>query len=228
MALRALERLNPRERRLVTVLATALSCAAVLAIPFGLESIVHAREEDNQELSAALTGVQEARGLVRERQEKKAALLQRYATKAPALAGFLEQAAQHEKLEVTDSVDRPDVPHGKRYTEKSTTVHLKKAGLLPISKFLEALEKSGFPIEVSRLTLRKRMGEPDSYDVEVGVSAYDRIDAAPAVLPTPAASAPLGGSTLPGALTPSVPVAPRGALTPTAPVAPSAQPEKTP
>ena len=89
---------------------------------------------------------------MRERQEKKEALLQRYAKKAPPLAGFVEQAAQAEKLEVTNTVDRPEVPHGKRYGERSTTVHLKKAGLLPISKFLEALEKSGFPVEVSRLT----------------------------------------------------------------------------
>jgi general secretion pathway protein M len=186
MALNVLERLNPRERRLVTVLGTVLSCALVLAIPFGLESIVHAREADNQELSLALTALQEGRGQVRERQEKKEALLQRYAKKAPPLAGFLEQAAQHEKLEVTDSVDRPEVPHGKRYSERSTTVHLRKAGLLPISKFVEALEKSGFPIEVSRLALRKRAGEPDSYDVEVAVTAYDRSDATPA----PSATAP--------------------------------------
>jgi general secretion pathway protein M len=186
MALGFLERLNPRERRLVTVLGTVLSGFAVLAIPFGLESVVHAREADNEELSLALTAVQDGRAHVRERQEKKEALLQRYAKKAPPLAGFLEQAAQHEKLEVTDSVDRPEVPHGKRYTERNTTIHLRKAGLLPISKFLETLEKSTYPIEVSRLTLRKRSGEPDSYDFEVAVSAYDRVDATPAAPTTPA------------------------------------------
>jgi len=185
MALGFLERLNPRERRLITVLGTVLSCVAVLAVPFGLESVVHARETDNEELSAALTAVQDGRVHVREHQEKKEALLQRYARKAPPLAGFLEQAAQHEKLEVTDSVDRPEAPHGKRYVERSTTIHLRKAGLLPISKFLEALEKSGYPIEVSRLALRRRLGEPDSYDFEVAVSAYDRADTAPAPAAVP-------------------------------------------
>jgi general secretion pathway protein M len=180
MALAFIERLNARERRLVTVLGTVLSCFVVLAVPFGLESVVHAREAENQELSTALTALQDGRAHVRERQEKKEALLQRYAKKAPPLAGFVEQAAQAEKLEVTDSVDRPEVPHGKRYTERGTTVHLRKSGLRPIAKFLEALEKSGFPVEISRLSLRKRTGEPDSYDVEVTVSAYDRVDAAPA------------------------------------------------
>ena len=46
---------------------------------------------------------------------------------------------------------------------------------MPIAKFLEAIEKSGYPVEVSHLSLRKRVGEPDSYDVQVGLSAYDRI-----------------------------------------------------
>jgi general secretion pathway protein M len=164
----------------VTVAAAVLACAFVLAVPIGLESVVHARETDNQELYAALTAVQEARGLVRERQEKKEMLLARYAKRAPALAGFLEQTARQQKLEVTDSVDRPDVPHGKRYVERASVVHLKKAGMYSIAKFLESLEKSGYPIEVSRLNIRRRTGEPDSYDVEVGVSAYDRSEPPPA------------------------------------------------
>ena len=119
-----LERLNSRERRLVVGLGAFLAVALVFAVPFGLESIVHARESDNQEIYGALTAVQEARSHVRERQAKREALLQRYAKKAPPLAGFLEQAAQHEKLEVTDSVDRPEIPHGKRYVERGTNVHL--------------------------------------------------------------------------------------------------------
>ena len=68
MAIRALERLNPRERRLVNALGVILACGMVLAIPFGLESMVHAREAENQELYAALTSVGEARALVHERQ----------------------------------------------------------------------------------------------------------------------------------------------------------------
>jgi general secretion pathway protein M len=52
-----------------------------------------------------------------------------------------------------------------------------------IAKFLEAIEKSGHPVAVSRLNIRKRAGEPDSYDVEVGVSAFDRIEPATAAPP---------------------------------------------
>ena len=173
-----LDRLNPRERRLVSVLGVFLGAALVLAVPLGLEAIVRSRDADNQELHAALTQVQ----------EKKEHLLQRYAKKAPALAGFLEQAATKEKLELMDTDKRPDIPHGKRYVERSTAIHLKKAGLVPITEFLESIEKSGYPIEVSHLTMRKRLGEPDSYDVQVGVSVYDRNDVS--IPSTPATPTP--------------------------------------
>ena len=94
--------------------------------------------------------------------------------KAPALAGYLEQSARPQKLEVTDSTPLPDVPHGKRYVEHGTNIHLKKTGMLALARFLESIEKSGYPVAITRLNLRKRSGEPDSYDVEVGVSSYDR------------------------------------------------------
>ncbi|MGD0528363.1 MAG: hypothetical protein ABSE49_24720, partial [Polyangiaceae bacterium] len=94
----------------------------------------------------------------------------------------LEQTARAQKLEVTDSTPLPDVPHGKRYVEHGTDIHLKKTGMLPLAKFLEALETSGYPVAVTRLSIRKRSGENDSYDVEVGVTSYDRTEA-PAAAP---------------------------------------------
>jgi general secretion pathway protein M len=178
--------MNARERRLLGILAFVGALVLLLAVPFGLEAIVRSARSDDDDLRQALSDVQEARGRVRERQVRKDAIAARYARKAPALAGFLEQTARQQKLEVTDSTPLPDVPHGKRYVEHGTDIHLKKTGMLSLSRFLEALEKSGYPVAVTRLNIRKRSGEPDSYDVEVGVSAYDRTEAAPAA---PAGSA---------------------------------------
>jgi general secretion pathway protein M len=178
--------LNPREQRIATIAVLVIGVMVVLAVPIGLQSLVSSRRTENEDLRSALTAVNGARGAIRERQERKASIAQRYGKKAPQLAGFLEQTASAQKLQVTDSVDRPDVPHGKRYVERNTVIHLKKSGMGPIAKFLEALEKSSYPIAISRLNIRKRAGEPDSYDVEVGVSAYDRTETAPA--PTPASS----------------------------------------
>ncbi len=178
-----LDKLNPRERRLALILGGFVAFLVLVAIPAVLESLVIARRGENEELRTALGAVQAARAQVRERQSKKDSIAHRYGKKAPALAGYLEQTARSQKLEVTDSADRPEVPHGKRYTERATVIHLKKAGMYPIAKFIEALEKSNYPVAVTRLAIRKRSGEPDSYDVEIGVSAFDRTETTPAPLP---------------------------------------------
>jgi general secretion pathway protein M len=175
--------MNARERRLLSILGLVGAVVLLLAVPFGLEALVRSAGSNNEDLRQALADVQDARGLVRERQAKKDAIAARYARKAPALAGFLEQTARQQKLEVTDSTPLPDVPHGKRYVEHGTNIHLKKTGMLALARFLEALEKSGYPVAVNRLGIRKRSGENDSYDVEVGVSSYDRTET-PAAAPT--------------------------------------------
>ena len=176
--------MNARERRLLSVLGFVGAIVVLLAIPFGLEAIVRSGGSDNDELRHALSDVQDARTVVRERQAKRDAIVARYARKAPELAGFLETSARAVKLEVTDSTPMPDVPHGKRYVEHGTNVRLKKTGMLALARFLESIEKSGYPVAVTRLNIRKRSGEADSYDVEVGVSSYDRSQAA---APAPAA-----------------------------------------
>jgi general secretion pathway protein M len=171
--------LNPRERRLAVILLSVVAVIVVLVIPIGLETVVHAREGDNDELRTTLAAVQGARAQVRDRQARRDSIQLRYGKRAPPLAGYLEQTARTLRLEVTDSVDRPDVPHGKRYVERSTVIHLKKSGMYAIAKFLESLERSGMALAVTRLEIHKRTGEPDSYDVEVGVSAFDRNEQAP-------------------------------------------------
>jgi general secretion pathway protein M len=178
--------MNARERKLVGVIGFVGAIVLILAVPFGLEAIVRSAQSDNDDLRQALSDVQDARVRVRERQAKKDAIALRYAKTTPPLAGFLEQAARQQKLEVTDSTPLPDVPHGKRYLEHGTDIHLKKTGMLPLALFLEAIERSGYPVAATRLNVRKRSGENDSYDVEVGVSSYDRTEPPPAA---PAGSA---------------------------------------
>jgi general secretion pathway protein M len=167
-------RLSARERRMMSILGGVVGFVCFVGLPGGLEAAVISRKSEVAELHAALDAVRAARTQIRERQSKKDSIALRYAKRAPPLAGFIEELARAQKLEVTDSVDRPEVPHGKKFSERSTTIHLKKSGMLAIAKFLESVETSGYPVIVSRLDLRKRAGEPDSYDVEIGISAYDR------------------------------------------------------
>lgn len=178
--------LNPREQRVASIAAVVLGAFLILGIPVGLQMLVSSRRAENEELRGALDAVNNARASIKQRQEKKVQIAARYAKKTPQLGGFIEQNASAQKLQVTDSVDRPDVPHGKQYSERNTVIHLKKSGMGPIAKFLESIEKSGYPVAVSRLNIRKRSGEPDSYDVEIGISAFDRTETKPAAPATTA------------------------------------------
>ncbi|AGP42281.1 hypothetical protein BE04_17280 [Sorangium cellulosum] len=183
-----LDKLEPRERRLLTLLVGFLGVLVFLAVPIGLASIASGRRAENQEVRDLLQQIDEASGKVSERKAQKDALLARYARPAPALAGFIEDAAKQQGLTAAESQDRPDVPHGKKYTERVTVVKMHRIGMLGLAKMLERIETSGHPVAVTKLNIKPRAGEPDSYEVELGVSAFDRKgDPQPA---SPAPSAP--------------------------------------
>lgn len=169
-----LDKLEPRERRLLTIFGGILAALLLLVLPLGLFRMVSSQRTENQEIRDLIQSIYEAEGRVSERKARHDALLARYARPAPALAGFLEDAAKKQGLTAAESQERPDVPHGKRYTEKVTVVKMNKIGMLPLAKMLEQIETSGYPVAVTKLNIKPRAGEPDSYQVELGVSAYER------------------------------------------------------
>lgn len=185
--------LNPREQRIASIAVLVLGAFLVLAIPFGLASMVSSRTAENEELKETIATVNGARAKIRERRDRKNAIVTRYAKKTPQLGGFIEQQASLAKVQIADSQDHKDNPVGKQYVERYTVVHLKNSGMGPIARFLEAIENSGYPVSVTRLNVRKRVGEPDSYGpIEVGVAAFDRNAPAPAAAPTGSAPEPKG------------------------------------
>lgn len=176
--LQRLRTLSERERRTASVGGLVLAVGLLVLLPLGLQTLVLSRARDNDALRGALEAIQGSRGVIVQRRAERSQLDQRYRSKAPALAGFIEEAARAHKVEVSESQDRQAVPHGKKFEERQTVVRLRKSGMLPIAKFLEKIEQSGQPVAVTRLNIRKRSGEADSFDVEVGVSAFDRKEAA--------------------------------------------------
>lgn len=182
--------LAPRERRLVGVFGVMLGVFVLFLVPFGLSAMLNSRRENNVLLRETIARVQANKGVVKARQSRRDQIAARYAKKAPKLGGFLEQIAKDNKIEIPEAQDKPEVPIGKRYVERSTQIRLRKVGGLALLKFLEKIEQSGFPLALTRLNVRKRGSERDSFDVELVVSAYDRNDA-PAAAPT---TAPTGSA----------------------------------
>ena len=182
--------LAPRERRLLSVLALVGVVMLVLLVPLGVSAVIRGKRTANAELRAAIQRVQSGRIQVATRKGKREAIVARYAKTTPKLGGFLEQLAKDQAIDVPEMQDKQELPIGKRYTERGTQLRLRKVGGFALMKFLEKIEQSGFPVAITRLNVRKRGGDHDSYDIELGVSAYDRKE----VVPPPATSSSAGAA----------------------------------
>ncbi len=167
-----LEQLEPRERRLLNVLVVVFTLVALIVVPLGLRSLLLGGSEQNERLREAIGAIRDRRGALAKRAAAAEQVASRYAKPAPPLAELLERLAKQQEMEIPESQDRPAVPHGKLFEERSNRIVLRRVGLLTLAKFMEAIAQSGHPVTVSDLELRKR--GPDAYDVTMVVSAYDR------------------------------------------------------
>lgn len=169
-----IDRLEPRERQLLGVLGAVFAVLLLLLVPIGMSAMLSSQKSENEALRNAIDSIQKGRALVRKRAAERDAVKARYASPAPPLAGFLAKLATETGIDIPESQDRAPIPHGKRYEERSTKIVLRKVGMLHLVKFMEKIEQSRHPVVISRLNIRKRGTEVDSYDVEMIVSAFDR------------------------------------------------------
>jgi general secretion pathway protein M len=188
-----LDKLEARERRLLGILAAIFGSTLVLLMPIGIWTHVNGKRSENQDVRDLIDQIYDARANISERKAKRDAMLARYAKPAPAgLATFIEEAAKENGATAADTQDLPEIPHGKRYSERTTKVKIHKIQMLALAKTLEKIEQSGYPVAVTRLNIKPRSGEPDQYEVELAVSAYDR--KADVAAPAGASSAGPAGS----------------------------------
>ncbi len=167
-------RLEERERRLLDLLIAIVGAMVVLAPPMALLAVLHSHKSDNEAMREALTSISEEQPAIARAKATRSAVVERYAKPAPPLAAFLAKLAGEVSLEIPESQDRQSVPHGKKFDERATKITLRKVDMYKLLKFMEKVEQSGHPVRISQLNIRKRGTEPNSYDVDMVVSAFDR------------------------------------------------------
>ena len=170
--------LSQREKVMVGGLGTVLLGLLLYLGLFGVRSMVSDQRDENQAVRAAIQKIQVARTTMKSRQARKEAIAAKYAKKAPKLGGFLEQIFKEQEITPPESTDKPEAPAGKKFMERVTNVKLKGVGGLALLRSLEKIEQSGHPVAITRMHIRKKPGEHDTFDVELGVSAYDKNDTA--------------------------------------------------
>lgn len=169
-----LERLDDREKRLLGVALGIALLGVVLLPPAALFAVLHSRRSDVEAVREAITAIGDSSAVIERGKAEKVAMAERYARTAPQLQAFLAGLASQAGVEIPESQDRQSVPRGKRFEERSTKITLRKVGMLKLVKFLEKIEQSGYPVKITQINVRKRGSEPDSYDVDLVVSAFDR------------------------------------------------------
>lgn len=184
-----IEQMEPREQRLVLIFGAILGVMVILLLPILLSAMAASRRSDNDAIREVMADITHARPKLEQADADRQKVLARYAKPAPQLAGFLEQLAQAHGMEIPESQDEPVAKRGKKYEERSTKFVLQKVGMKNLALFLEAIETSGYPVRVAALDLRRRATEPDSYDVSIAVSAFDRKEPAKKTPPADSAAA---------------------------------------
>lgn len=169
-----LTNMSPREQRLLAILGAVFGAMLFLGLPIYVYTGLSDARERNEEIREVMRRMGKARELLAKRKSERLALDLRYAKPAPALASFIEKAASANGLEVPESSDQSPRPVDGGYTERATTVKMRKVNLKPLVKMLERIERSGHPVSVSVLSIKAKASGPDLYDVTLGVSAFDK------------------------------------------------------
>ena len=169
-----LERLEDRERRLLGIAVAVAVIGALLLPPVALAAVVHGKRGEVEDIQAAVQSILAEEETIAQARAERAAITERYSKPAPQLQAFLARLASEASVEIPESQDRQVVPRGKRFDERSTKITLRKVGMLKLSRFLEKIVNSGHPVRITQIDIRKRGTEPDSYDVDMIVSAFDR------------------------------------------------------
>jgi type II secretory pathway component PulM len=172
--------ISPRERRLLTILGSVLGGLALFAVLFFSSVALDDLETERAQAVDALRTIRNERPRIRQRQERREAMLARYRVRAPALTSFVESAARDANVTVAEATDRTvPAPAGGHFARRAVSIRLRHVDLQSLVSFMDRIEAAEFPVAITGIRIRKRFGESNSYDVDdMVISTWDRVEAA--------------------------------------------------
>ncbi|MFO0602633.1 MAG: hypothetical protein U0324_05630 [Polyangiales bacterium] len=137
-------------------------------------------ERERADTVDALRTIQRLRPRIAARNARRDALLMRYHARAPALTSFVEEQARNAHVRVAESQDRPPTPVGRRFTERSVSIRLSAVGIDALADFMDRIEAAEFPVAITSVRIRRRIGEANRYDVDdLVIATWDQVSAQP-------------------------------------------------
>ena len=164
------DRISPRERKLVVVLAIVTPITLAIWLGFSIQDGLEAMEARNDRMRKALDVVADmrARGQTHDNVDDVVAKM---GTESLSLDTYLNKAA--EKAKFTLKSTSPHTPVQKNgFITTSVSASLDKLTIEQVRAFLQTLETDSKVVAVTHLELRKDWKEKDKLQVNIEVSTY--------------------------------------------------------
>lgn len=201
--------MSAKDKKQLALLAGVLSLGLIFGLWILSAVLLSNLESERAATLDALRVIRAERPRIRQRQQARQQVLSRYETRAPALGGFIEQAARAAQVTVSETNDRAvQRVDGGRFERRSVSIRLRSVNLQSLIAFMAQIDNASFPVAITTLRMRKRFNESNAYDVdEMVITTFDRVvrsgerrassdggvaatpSAAPVATPTPAAGA---------------------------------------
>jgi len=171
------ERMAPRTRKLVIVLATAIVGVILLGGSYITFSSISDREEENGLIREALSEISKHHDEYLDAKTRNAVAEQRIGNDPPQLTADLEAAAKGENIQIAESNERPAAPAGasRRYLQHDLDIKVREVDLQSLTKFMRRVETGPRFIFFTRLSLKHRYSETDKLDAELTATAFERV-----------------------------------------------------
>lgn len=169
---------SPRERRMLAILGVVLAVLALAGVYFFVSSALDDLEAERADTVEALRTLRNERARIRQRQQRRERLAARYATKAPPLTSYVEEAARAANVTVAEATDRTAPPvEGRRFQRRAVAIRLRRVDLQSLVNFMDRIDSAPFPVAITSVRIRKRFGESNSYDVDdMVIATWDRLE----------------------------------------------------
>ena len=168
------QRLNQRERVLVTIAGFAVAAFVVFLFSVQVSRGISARERRIVEKTRVLSEVGKLAQGWRAAQAERTGLEARLRGPSVPLMTFVAQTGTRLGIEVNDLRPSPQGPEGSQggVVEESVEVNVAKLDLPKLAALLEALERGPGVIKVRRVNVRGRNDDPAAVDVSLLVATY--------------------------------------------------------
>lgn len=168
------EQLSQSERTLVLTAAAVFVVTVSLVGGFFITERLSSLEERNTAMRQALRDLESHREAYLRAKAKSVQLESRLNRPTIKLQGYLEQAAKEVGVEIPEQNERPATSVGKRFTERTVELRVRKVRLDQLANFLKRIETGPNLVVVTALNIRTRDDRHQELDAEMTVSTYER------------------------------------------------------